>query len=64
MENKRTWGVVRNAIAEAQGNAAKQRLAHVAGPSEVSIIYQKLLEKGFLKPEFQDDPKDERSLTG
>lgn len=52
MENPATWNQVQKAIAEAIEEQAKDIQDEVCGTSEVTKIYIKLCERGFLKPEF------------
>lgn len=59
MENPATWNEVQKAIAEAIEEHAKDIQEGVCGTSEVSKIYIKLRERGFLKSEFcKPDPVD------
>jgi len=52
MENPATWNEVQKAIAEAIEEHAKDIQSGVCGLSEVTQIYMKLCERGFLKTEF------------
>lgn len=52
MENPATWNEVQKSIAEAMEEHAKDSQDMVCGTSEVTKIYMKLYERGFLKSEF------------
>lgn len=49
MENPLSWTAVHHAIDEAIMEFHKQQELKLCGASEVSLIFRKLAEKGFLK---------------
>lgn len=48
MENPNTWTEIHHAIADALKEFNEAMEAGICGPSNVSMIYDKLKEKGFL----------------
>lgn len=61
MENPGTWGKVKRAIADALTEYNRQLMSGMCGLSEVSVIYNKLHEKGFVVEDTKEETDNANS---